>query len=114
MTLVFSRSTYLQGLLLMHIDAAAAKVPHARAYKQQLQEMADQAGLPLAELALRYVLSQDALTSSLIGLDSAAQLRENLVLLEKGPLDPELVRHLERVFQSVPDEVVNPSLWNLS
>jgi aryl-alcohol dehydrogenase-like predicted oxidoreductase len=111
--LVFSRSTYLQGLLLMDVEAAAEKVPPSRVYKQKLHEIADRAGMELKELTLRYALTQKVLTSTLIGLDSAAQFRENLDLLARGPLEVELVSRIEQAFRAVPDDVIIPARWNV-
>lgn len=56
-----------------------------------LTGVAEQAGMSLLELAVRWVLSEPAVTSPIIGVSKMEQLVQNVALVEKGPL-PEDVR----------------------
>jgi aryl-alcohol dehydrogenase-like predicted oxidoreductase len=67
--------------------------------------------MTLAELALRYVLSLEDLTSILIGIDSVDQMRENLALFAKGPLPPDLMRAVVANALSLPDAILDPWRW---
>jgi len=51
-------------------------------------------GMGLAELAVRYVLSQDNISAAIIGLADTAQVEEAARLVDKGPLDPELLTEI--------------------
>lgn len=108
---VFVRSVYLQGLLLMpeaEIPAALATILPTR---RRLGETARAAGLTAAELAVRYILGLPGATSVLVGVETAAQLKENLALFRNGPLDAALVEELEGIVPDFPDQVLIPSLW---
>lgn len=109
--LVFSRSCYLQGLLLMPPEEAARKVPAALPYLRELQELARTLGIPAKELALRYVFSTPEIASTVIGVDSPAQLRENLRLYQAARLSPGQMDAVRERFAAVPEQVVNPALW---
>jgi aryl-alcohol dehydrogenase-like predicted oxidoreductase len=111
--LVFSRSCYLQGLLLMPPEEAARKVPAALPYLRALEELAGEIGAPAKELALRYVFSTPGIASTVIGVDSPAQMRENLRLYRTARLPAGLVDSIRERFAAVPEQVVNPALWNV-
>jgi aryl-alcohol dehydrogenase-like predicted oxidoreductase len=111
--LLFNRSTYLQGLLLMDTEVAAEKVPVSQEFKMRFSEIADIHRISPKELALRYVLGKENLSSTIIGLDSPEQLEENIALFDKGPLDDGLEALIETAFQDPPDTLVNPALWNI-
>lgn len=55
-----------------------------------LADLADQAGLSLVELALRWMISVPGPGALLLGGDKVDQLKANLATLAKGPLDAEL------------------------
>lgn len=60
-----------------------------------LNEIAAGRGQTLAQLALRWVLRHDEVTSALIGASSTAQLDENLAALEGAPLTDEEVEAID-------------------
>lgn len=58
---------------------------------ERLRAVADGAGLPLVELALRFVLSRPVVDAVLIGGSRPANIEANLVALARGPLDEDVV-----------------------
>jgi predicted aldo/keto reductase-like oxidoreductase len=63
------------------------------AYKQ----VADKYSLPLAPVALAWVASQPGVCSTLIGVSSAQQLRENVQALNLAPMAQELLEDIDAV-----------------
>jgi aryl-alcohol dehydrogenase-like predicted oxidoreductase len=57
-------------------------------------------------------LSNDAITSVLVGVETVEQMLENLLLFEKGPLDPGLIEKIVESVPRFPESVVRPCLWN--
>lgn len=55
-----------------------------------LADLAEEAGITLVELALRWMISVPGPGAILLGGDKVAQLEANLATLAKGPLDEEL------------------------
>ena len=55
--------------------------------------VARQAGLSMATLAVRWVLSNPAITAPIIGASRPEQLADSLAAAEAGPLPPDLRRH---------------------
>lgn len=108
---VHVRSVFLQGLLLMAEEDVPKALSPAIPVRRRLAALADDAGIPLAELAVRYVLGLPGDIRVVLGCETVDQVRQNAKLAAGGPLDP--VLH-GLVVESVPrlaDEVLTPGLW---
>ena len=108
---LFARSVYLQGLLLMPEEKIPPQLAEVIPLRRELTSLAVAAGMPLAELALRYAMSLDALACVLVGVESIEQMRANLALAEKGPLDAALVLAIDQLVPDLPDRILKPNLW---
>ncbi len=53
-------------------------------------------GMSLPEMALRFVLSHPAVSTTIVGMRKLEHVRENIALSDKGPLSPELLQELKR------------------
>jgi len=53
-------------------------------------------GMSLPELALRFVLSHPAVSTTIVGMRKLEHVRENIALSDKGPLSSELLRELKQ------------------
>jgi aryl-alcohol dehydrogenase-like predicted oxidoreductase len=53
------------------------------------------AGMALPELALRFILSNPVVSTTIIGMRRPAHVRENLAASDAGPLDPKLLEALK-------------------
>ena len=111
-THVFSRSVYLQGLLLMPEERIRPNLSEVIPARRQLESLAREAGCTMAELCMRYVLSNPAITSVLTGVDTAEQLRENLRLAALGPLSEDVLGRVRACVPDLPESLVRPALWN--
>jgi aryl-alcohol dehydrogenase-like predicted oxidoreductase len=54
------------------------------------------AGMSLPEMALRFVLSHPAVSTTIIGMRDAKHVRENIATSDAGPLDAGLLRELKK------------------
>ena len=68
-TALFARSIYLQGLLLMPEDEILPELADVIPVRRNLQTLAEQAGMTISELAVRYVLGISGITSLVVGVD---------------------------------------------
>jgi aryl-alcohol dehydrogenase-like predicted oxidoreductase len=53
-------------------------------------------GMTLPEMALRFILSNPDVSTTIVGMRTAGHLRENLGVSDKGPLPPDLLSELKR------------------
>jgi aryl-alcohol dehydrogenase-like predicted oxidoreductase len=77
----------------------------ARARQEQLKKLyalLDECGIPLPELALRFVISNPDIHCVLMGARSAAETEQNAAAIEKGPLPKALLKKLDKIAALVP------------
>ena len=109
---VFTRSVYLQGLLLMPEDRIRESLLEVIPIRCRLACLAVEAGMDMSELCMRFVLSNPAITSILTGVDNNEQLRQNLQLMGKGPLPAALYQAVKTAVPLLDEKIIRPSLWN--
>ncbi|MET4639632.1 aldo/keto reductase [Mycetocola sp. 2940] len=63
----------------------------------RLREVADEAGIELRELALRWIIGRPSVSGVLVGGSRPEHLRSNLDALESGPLDDVLIQRIDQV-----------------
>jgi aryl-alcohol dehydrogenase-like predicted oxidoreductase len=78
---------------------------------QQLQPIADEAGLSLAQLAVAWVLQNDNVSAAIIGASRPEQVTEN-VKAAGVRLDPAAMKRIDEIFEGVierdPSKTVSP------
>jgi aryl-alcohol dehydrogenase-like predicted oxidoreductase len=109
---VWVRSVYLQGLLLMDDDATPPFLRGVIPARRELRGLADRLGISLAELAMRAMLGQPGVQAVVVGVESLAQVRENLRLAAKGGLPNDAREALESFQPGLPEFVVSPWEWD--
>jgi aryl-alcohol dehydrogenase-like predicted oxidoreductase len=76
--------------------------PPRRAQLRRLYALLDELGMPIAELAIRFVISSPLVTLTLTGARSVAEVEANVAAAEKGPLRPEVLAQLQDIADLVP------------
>ncbi|MDI7275716.1 MAG: aldo/keto reductase [Anaerolineae bacterium] len=67
-----------------------------------LYALLDEIDLPIAEVALRFVISNPDVSCVLTGARSADEVERSVAAVEKGPLSPEVLRRLDEIAAMVP------------
>lgn len=106
---VVSRSTFLKGLLPLptaHLPAWAGALAGP---KRRLDELAASGGTTVADLVLRWCLRAGFVHTTLVGVDTAAELREDArAMVPRPELDP----FLDEVAEiEVDADAVDPRRW---
>ena len=103
----FIRGAYLQGMLLM---------PEEKIFIREIREkrqLLETLGIPMAELALRYLFAKPGSKSILTGVESVEQLRENLRIAQMPPLPEDILNKIDEIaLPPLPEICVSPYLWN--
>lgn len=76
--------------------------PPRREQYKRLYAFLDEVGLPLPEVALRWVLSNPDVSTILMGARSVAEVEQNVQAIEKGPLPQDLLDRLQEIADLVP------------
>ena len=66
---------------------------------KQLNELANQRGQSLAQMAIAWLLKDKRMTSVLVGASSVAQLEQNLEALSAAPFTRDELDHIDRILQ---------------
>jgi len=103
---IFVRGAYMQGMLLMPEENIF--IPEVRERRRKLEKI----GLPMAELALRFLFAKPGPKSILTGVETADQLRENIRIAALPPLGESDLRTVEKIaFPELPEMYVSPHFW---
>ena len=73
-----------------------------RAQFRALYAFLDDIGLPLAEVALRFVVSNPNVSCTLSGSRSAEEVEQNVAAVRKGPLSADVIERLDEIAAMVP------------
>ena len=104
------RSIYLQGLLTMPPEHAAARLPIAREASVRWHGLAARHGMSVKEMAVRFALQLDA--PLVVGAESADQVCETVALAQLRPLPPEVLAALDESLDPVVDDtILTPRCW---
>ena len=79
--------------------------------RRLLTRLAEDSGLTLPELAVRYILSLEGVTCLVVGMETTEQITQNAHLFARGPLSPDLCEAVSQLAISLPEKVVTPQMW---
>jgi len=109
---VFIRSVYLQGLIPMPEGDILPELADIIPVRRRLEGLAREAGITLTELAIRFVMGLDGVASVLTGVETLEQMRENLALVNRGPLPADLQAAIHATVPELADHLIVPRLWS--
>jgi aryl-alcohol dehydrogenase-like predicted oxidoreductase len=109
--LMFGRSVYLQGLLLMPEADIPAHLAEVIPTRRRLAHLAAEAGMGMQELALRYLLGVEGIACVLAGVETPEQIWENTLFCARGPLDEALRHAIDATVPALPDSLLDPGQW---
>jgi aryl-alcohol dehydrogenase-like predicted oxidoreductase len=66
----------------------------------------------MAELAIRYMLGIDGISSHVVGVDTIEQMRENVRLFDRGPLPEDLSVAVDGSVPDLPERILFPAKWS--
>ncbi|MBM3539686.1 MAG: aldo/keto reductase [Alphaproteobacteria bacterium] len=100
-------SPFHQGALARRYDEQVSSgapwlSPPRREQYRRLYAVIDEIGIPLPELALRFVISNPDISMTLMGARSVAEVEANVNAATKGPLPPDVLARLREIADLVP------------
>lgn len=108
---VQTRSVFLQGLFFRPLNSLPKIFLNLKPALAHIHQIAKEAGVSIASLALNYALTKEYIDGVLIGVDSASQLNNNMNSL-KDDLTDEIIQVIDEIKVSEPS-LLNPSKWNI-
>lgn len=108
---IFARSAYLQGLLLMPEEKIKPPLTCIIPVRRRIEALANEAGLEMSEICFRFVISNTRISSVLVGVDNIEQLKQNLAIIQRGPLPDNLYHQILTMIPDFEEKIIRPSLW---
>jgi len=104
---IHTRSTFLQGLLLMNPDSLPEPVQHAKPNLEHFHELLTENKLSAIQAAYHFVASIPEVDHIIMGVNTNEQLLENIELQSQGIAD------MTAFYTCGTEEanIINPSLW---
>jgi aryl-alcohol dehydrogenase-like predicted oxidoreductase len=107
---IFIRSVYLQGLLLMELEALPQNLLAARPALADWRAICARHAVSPAVAALKYVQSAVPDGLLVLGCETVAQWTENAAIWKMPALDSRCIGDIGAM-PPVAEEIINPSLW---
>jgi aryl-alcohol dehydrogenase-like predicted oxidoreductase len=111
---VHARSVFLQGLLATDDHKIWPQIAGTNPLAMLIRLNALVAEFKresLADLCLAYARGQEWIDGVVVGMETEAQLDNNLRLCVQPPLSAEDCREIEHRLAPVPEQLLNPALW---
>jgi len=108
--MMFIRSVFLQGLLLMDIRKIPKVMQFAAPVIDKVEQLSQEFNLTREELALSYVRQKYPHAFVVVGAETKQQLASNLSAWksEKSVL---VTTRIDEIFSEVDERIINPTLW---
>ena len=109
---IFARSIFLQGLFFLPFEEIPSYLDFAKEPLQRLHKILDDFNLDIVKACLLFVRAFPEIDSLVLGAENITQIKKNLEVLEEKPLSKEFIEKIMEEFSDIPENLVNPSLWN--
>lgn len=110
---VFSRSSFLQGLLLMDIDGVSPGLQVAQKYLRRFDETARSCSFSREEAALLFCLTHPGIDRVVFGVDKLSQLKHNFKILERIREFKNYRNLFVKLFNDIDEYVISPQCWKI-
>ncbi|ASU40582.1 hypothetical protein hmeg3_21300 [Herbaspirillum sp. meg3] len=106
------RSAFLQGLLVSDAAIWPDGIVDASSIVKKLDSLVQELGrVSKPDLCLAYLAGLTWIDSIVVGIDSVAQLQDNLALACRAPLTADERDHVRKMIGMVPERLLNPASW---
>lgn len=110
--LIFIRSVFLQGLLLMDKNKIPKNLEYSKKYIDIFENLCEELHLTKNELALSFVDSVAKDSLLLFGCDNIEQAKENISNYNSLKyLDKSILLRIENEFSNISENIYNPTRW---
>lgn len=108
---VHARSIFLQGLFFLDPKQLPVYLQEAYELLRTLRQLSESERISIHELCILFVREIEGINQMIIGCESKEQVLANFNVFKKPPLPKSLMEKLMTIFNSVPEKVINPTLW---
>lgn len=107
---IFTRSVFLQGLLMMEYKNIPEYLKNAKPYLIDFENLLREYQLDKISVLLNYVIYNSNIDYVIVGIDNAKQLQESISKLGVK-LPDSFLKKADQIFENVNEKVILPNLW---
>ena len=107
---VINRSVLMKGALTDGVHMLPDKLAKVKENSEKARAIAEELGISLPSLAIRFAISNPAVSTALIGTATLSHLETAKQAIEQGPLPEDVLARLRGLAIDDPEQV-DPSLW---
>ena len=110
---VFTRSTFLQGLIFMSAEELSKKLDFPFHYINKLQDLSEETNMDISTLAIKFVLDQAKVDYIILGVDNIHQLKKNISAFNSASKinSVKLSNALRNISSTLDLKYISPNLW---
>lgn len=109
---VFTRSAFLQGLLMMETERVPEHLYSALPYLQKLDELCEKYQVRKIDALIHFITDEERIQYLVFGVDTKEQLLQYIHIYQNGKIPLELAEELKKTFTNVEKEIIFPNLWS--
>lgn len=108
---VFTRSAFLQGLLMMAEEEIPKYLLGIQPYIKKFNDLLAEYNLEKKHVAVKFILSEKQIDYMVFGVETDAQLKEIIREKEMAPLPDEFVKEIRNCFCNISTDLILPINW---
>lgn len=108
---VFTRSAFLQGLLMMDVNDVPMHLKEIVPYLQTFEKLLNEYELDRRHAIIKFILEKECIDYMVFGVETEEQLRDIVRESDKKDLPKEFVQKLVEKFASISEKLILPIHW---
>ncbi len=110
--ITYTRSAFLQGLILMKEDSIPSNLENVKPYMHKLDQILSKYDIDNTMAVLQFVKAHEDIDYLVFGVETVNQLKEDIYRFNEGIMPEECVKEIEDSIGRIDDSVIFPSLWS--
>lgn len=109
---VFTRSTFLQGLFMMDKERIPKHLNHVIPYIEKFEKLLDKYSVNKVNALIQFVVQESKIDYLVFGVDTKEQLLQDIGVYQGKSISKELIKELKEAFEDIEKSIIFPSLWS--
>lgn len=108
---VFTRSAFLQGLLMMNKNHLPKHLQCALPYLERFEQLLDKYSEDKMDVLIHFVTNEQKIDYLVFGVDNKEQLLQYVNIYKNHNISEKLMEELKETFINIDKNIIFPSLW---